>query len=336
MADHDVAPRGAPSRLPACFAIAALVVCCLVSRTAAAQVGGVNPIFAYTTAPPFAPAGGFLGINISWEPTVCVSNPLTMVVRVGTHSYSTTWSRTSGIGVLLATYVLSGGRAYVVSDDKTHRLNNPTLTVECIIIQWKISVVSTESFIFYGEHVLANTGTESQVSPPKPKMMLNWGNTSGTALTINLPVGEAAPVSLDASGSGPTEEGGPSISSYSWTKNNAVVSNSMSFVSTFSSTASVSLSVTDEIAGSASQFGSVTIEPVYPCDDPFTDEVEDCNSNEPGGGEEISYGGRSEQPGWYLGGAVWSTYVCYVTDWYEWTGSHWVYTDTVVDYCTFE
>jgi hypothetical protein len=216
------------------------------------------------------------------------------------------------------------------------RLNNPTLTVECINLQWKVTVASTESWVFYVERIAANTGTESPVSPPKPKMLLNWGNSSGTDLTIYLPVGEAAPVSLNASGSSPAEVGGPSITTYSWTKNNAALSSSVSFVSTFSSTASLSLTVTDEITGSASQPGSVTIEPVYPCDDPFTDELEDCNSNEPGGGEEVSYGGRSEQPGWYMGGEIGSTYVCYVTDWYEWNGSGWVYTDTVVDYCTFE
>src|SRR5882672_551331 len=138
MTHHNIAQSGAWSRMLTGVAIGAVVLSCSISKTAAAQIGGVTPIFSHTTPPPFAPAGGFLGINISWDPTICVT-PMAMVVSVGARTYSTTWSRTSGIGVMPATFALSGGRSYVVSDDKTHRLNNPTLTVDCINIQWKVS-----------------------------------------------------------------------------------------------------------------------------------------------------------------------------------------------------
>lgn len=75
------------------------------------------------------------------------------------------------------------------------------------------------------------------------------------------------------------------------------------------------------------------------CDDPLTDIVEECDpNNPPPGGPYVGEGGTTEQPGFTSGGASGSTWVCYVTDWYESYdgGSTWYYTDTTVDYCTLE
>jgi hypothetical protein len=90
-----------------------------------------------------------------------------------------------------ATFVLSGGRTQVVSDDKTHKLVSPSLTVDCINIQWAVSIVATQSWIAYGVNVRSNTGTEQAVGPPKPKMVLESGSLSGT--TLNPPAATQNP-----------------------------------------------------------------------------------------------------------------------------------------------
>lgn len=141
---------------------------------------------------------------------------------------------------------------------------------------------------------------------------------------------------VDGTGSAAGEDGGPAIASYDWTVGGTNLGGSSSFSSNFSSSMGVTLSVTDQDGATASLNGSVTIDPVDPCDDPFTRTVEDCDSNPPSADDAVSYDGDSSEPGDYAGGSPTSKLVCYVTDWFEWNGSHWVYQNSHTDYCTFE
>lgn len=78
------------------------------------------------------------------------------------------------------------------------------------------------------------------------------------------------------------------------------------------------------------------------CDDPMTEieeEYPNCATTPQG-----AYGGGASHDDvvWYSpppsGGGGAPRYMCTVTDWYQWSGSEWVYTDTIVDWdsCRWE
>jgi hypothetical protein len=138
---------------------------------------------------------------------------------------------------------------------------------------------------------------------------------------------------MDATGSTPGEPGGPSVTSYAWTIGGAGAGSSGTFYHAFPSSTSVSLAVTDADGVTGNAAGSVTVNALNECDDPLTPLVEDCSTNPPSG--TVSGGGSNRDEGvWH--GMPSLTYVCYVTDWYQWNGSGWTYTNTTIDYCTWE
>lgn len=184
--------------------------------------------------------------------------------------------------------------------------------------------------------IAGNDVSEPACSPPKAKMVLSHGNASGVDIDLSLPDGEVALVGINGTGSGAAEDGGPPISTYDWKLGSTDVGGSSSLSANFSNTMTVALTVTDQDGVNGMQNGSVTITPVDPCDDPLTHGVEDCTTNPPSPNETVSYGGDGSEPATYVGGGDNSTYVCYVTDWYEWNGTRWIYDSTDIDYCTYE
>ncbi len=171
--------------------------------------------------------------------------------------------------------------------------------------------------------------------PPKAVSVASIGDMTGKDLVATVPTGQIATFELASTGSGPGQAGGPAISSYLWKQAGIQLATSPSAtINTYSST-TYSLTVTDAVGGTATTSGSLTLQPMNPCDDPLTDmEETDCSWCEEG--YDISMGGSSSDPGWAHGGGPSSQWVCYVTDWYEWRGGQWVYTDTTLDYCTLE
>ncbi len=178
--------------------------------------------------------------------------------------------------------------------------------------------------------------TQPACAPPKSKLLLSHGGVSAVTLEFALPEGDATTVGIDGTGSAPGSDGGPAISSYAWTIGSTNMGSQSSFSANFASSQGVGLTVTDADGVTGNTSGSVTVDTANPCDDPLTRTVEDCTTNPPSPSETVSYGGGDSEPGDYVGGTHGETYVCYVTDWYEWNGSGWVYTGTDVDYCDFE
>lgn len=73
------------------------------------------------------------------------------------------------------------------------------------------------------------------------------------------------------------------------------------------------------------------------CDDPLTDLVEPCDpNNPPPSGSYTGAGGTVQEMGYTPSGPSGSSWVCYVTDWYESYdgGATWNYVGTTVDSCT--
>jgi len=174
---------------------------------------------------------------------------------------------------------------------------------------------------------------------PKARVSLGYGGRSGQDISITLPSGETATVSVDGSGSAKQDAGAADISSYAWTVGGSLFSTSSSFtlsVGGGSSSATANLAATDGDGFMGSASGSVAIEYFDPCDDPMTITVESCLDNPPSSGESTSMDGGSQDPGIYHSGTLTDKWVCYVHDWYEWNGSAWVYDTTDLDYCDLE
>lgn len=203
-------------------------------------------------------------------------------------------------------------------------------------VWWHVPIPFSQDWGTESEPSVAPTDTTQSCAPPKPKMLLTFGATSGTDIDVSLPEGQVAEVTIDGSGSGPGQDGGPAVSSYDWKVASTDFGGDESFSTNFVNSKSVSLTVTDADNVTASQSGSVTVDTVNPCDDPLTRTIEDCTTNPPSDNEAVSYGGSGSEPGTYQGGGGGSTYVCYVHDWFDWNGSSWIYDDTTIDYCTFE
>ena len=171
--------------------------------------------------------------------------------------------------------------------------------------------------------------------PPNARVMLSYGAASGANLDIAIPENNVALVGIDGSGSTPGQSGGPGITGYAWLIGSTNMGGSESFSASFSASHPVSLTVTDADGATGSATGGVTISYVDLCDDPATHDVEDCESNPPSGSVSVD-GGGSDDAQYYEGGWQWSVYVCYVTDWFQWNGSAWVYQNSHLDYCGFE
>jgi len=259
------------------------------------------------------------------------------------HSFSgATWTNTTPFsGLTTATYTgsqnTSGGipAGYILSDDKRYKWISPTITVECVEVQAKASVVATISFIYAVEHYTSTDGLVQAVSPPKPKPVIDYGGTSGQDVSATAANGEAVGFVLDASASTSGDDPGPALVSYTWSLNGVTIGTGPSLSYSASQSETYTLTVTDEIGQSAS--ADVSIEISYdlpPCPGQIIPDPESGDCPDAGTSVQYGVGGTvidTPDPA-PSGGATWHT-ICIVTDWFEWNPENqdWDYVGSDLD-----
>jgi hypothetical protein len=224
------------------------------SRVSAQGTSGLTPMFSHS---PPAPFGNFPNI-ISWEPNVCPPTLLNFPASVGLlHSYTSNWSRV-GAGANIVDYVPAGGKTSIISDNRKYRLVNPRITVECILIQYKVAIMSVESIIVSAQRIISGTGIEQVIGPPRPGVRLFGDGATGQTITIGVMAGDALTVGMDGSSS-VTDDPDIAITSYAWTVNGAHAGANVAANYSLSQTATVSLTITDETGQSATASGTVNV-----------------------------------------------------------------------------
>jgi hypothetical protein len=230
-----------------CFAIG-------ISLPLTAQITGIQPIFDFL---PPAPFGNIPGILISWEPIGCDAEIEMIAIKNG-HRYSTKWKRVSPAGSAIANFVPSSGAPYIISDDKKYKWGEAGITVHCILLQYNIPPIVTQSWVVAGEKQFESTGDEYLVAPPKPKIKLSAAGKQGPDISVPVAPGAALAVSLDGTES-TTDDPSIAIVSYSWKAGEASIADGATASYPVSANTSFTLTVTDESGQSASQTGSVTV-----------------------------------------------------------------------------